>query len=580
MSNFESGSNHAGIPAERKKHDGVIKALAGNPMIRAAVATTLLYGGYTKAAENNCRRFPSYHTEKVTVGSGCGCQADPSTKDVKVMDSGYGSICDDSYPDTGADSDADTDADADTDTDTDADVDTDTDADTDTDSGRATGETAHTGTIIIGSTGETGGTGETGKGGETGGTGADTSVGGTGSIFDSGKTTGNTGETGGTGDTNGVMGHTGETGATGGTGAQGGTGNTGLDTADTGGGIIPGGTGGTAETGTTGDTGISGGTGNTGLVIPPHTGDTGTGETGITVLHTGETGVQGGTGNTGFETGDTGLIIQPHTGGTGGTAETGTTGDTSISGGTGNTGLVIPPHTGDTGTGETGITVLHTGDTGGLVETGITIIETGDTALHTGDTGSVDSDGDGLSDALEASIGSNPNDPDSDGDGATDGCDYLEADVLNAAMSPVRPIRFTGDAATNLVMVNSNGTSNVSYSVFGVDRIVNLGADDHLFSDIETPIGTDARIGFDWDRTCYPNLTVYDCWRNSDITTHVQAQDTLLDVEAGTFNNGCNATPLTLTEGGFVIPDDTYSWTSVGTNNTATSVYWRVVAGY
>jgi clumping factor A len=61
----------------------------------------------------------------------------------------------------------------------------------------------------------------------------------------------------------------------------------------------------------------------------------------------------------------------------------------------------------------------------GVVDNG----ETDPTEGHGDDDGSVvDTDGDGLSDILETSIGTNPNDPDSDDDGVSDGAEANPAD--------------------------------------------------------------------------------------------------------------------------------------------------------
>ncbi len=54
------------------------------------------------------------------------------------------------------------------------------------------------------------------------------------------------------------------------------------------------------------------------------------------------------------------------------------------------------------------------------------------------DMSGVDSDKDGLPDALEAKIGTNPNNPDSDGDGLNDGEEYLGVDSPNTAIAATK----------------------------------------------------------------------------------------------------------------------------------------------
>ncbi|ENZ6654688.1 LPXTG cell wall anchor domain-containing protein [Enterococcus hirae] len=121
------------------------------------------------------------------------------------------------------------------------------------------------------------------------------------------------------------------------------------------------------------DTGDSGTGGDTGTTTPPDTGDSGTGgDTGTTTPpDTGDSGTGGDTGtttppNTGDSGtgGDTGTITPPNTGdsGTGG-GDTGTTTppDTGNSGTGGNTGTTTPPNTGNDGTGgNTGTTTPPT----------------------------------------------------------------------------------------------------------------------------------------------------------------------------------------------------------------------------
>ena len=104
------------------------------------------------------------------------------------------------------------------------------------------------------------------------------------------------------------------------------------------------------------DTGDSGTGGDTGTTTPPDTGDSGTGgDTGTTTPpNTGDSGTGG----------DTGTITPPNTGdsGTGG-GDTGTTTppDTGNSGTGGNTGTTTPPNTGNDGTGgNTGTTTPPT----------------------------------------------------------------------------------------------------------------------------------------------------------------------------------------------------------------------------
>ncbi|RBT65906.1 hypothetical protein EA82_02980 [Enterococcus hirae] len=109
------------------------------------------------------------------------------------------------------------------------------------------------------------------------------------------------------------------------------------------------------------DTGDSGTGGDTGTTTPPDTGDSGTGgDTGTTTPpNTGDSGTGG----------DTGTITPPNTGdsGTGG-GDTGTTTppDTGNSGTGGNTGTTTPPNTGNDGTGgNTGITTPPTNGNSG-----------------------------------------------------------------------------------------------------------------------------------------------------------------------------------------------------------------------
>ena len=122
------------------------------------------------------------------------------------------------------------------------------------------------------------------------------------------------------------------------------------------------GTGGDTGTTTPPDTGDNGTGGNTGTTTPPDTGDSGTGgDTGTTTPpDTGDSGTGGG---------DTGTITPPDTGdsGTGG-GDTGTTTppDTGNSGTGGNTGTTTPPNTGNDGTGgNTGITTPPTNGNSG-----------------------------------------------------------------------------------------------------------------------------------------------------------------------------------------------------------------------
>lgn len=109
------------------------------------------------------------------------------------------------------------------------------------------------------------------------------------------------------------------------------------------------------------DTGDSGTGGDTGTTTPPDTGDSGTGgDTGTTTPpNTGDSGTGG----------DTDTITPPNTGdsGTGG-GDTGTTTppDTGNSGTGGNTGTTTPPNTGNDGTGgNTGITTPPTNGNSG-----------------------------------------------------------------------------------------------------------------------------------------------------------------------------------------------------------------------
>ena len=109
------------------------------------------------------------------------------------------------------------------------------------------------------------------------------------------------------------------------------------------------------------DTGDSGTGGDTGTTTPPDTGDSGTGgDTGTTTPpNTGDSGTGGGTGT----------ITPPNTGdsGTGG-GDTGTTTppDTGNSGTGGNTGTTTPPNTGNDGTGgNTGTTTPPTNGNSG-----------------------------------------------------------------------------------------------------------------------------------------------------------------------------------------------------------------------
>jgi hypothetical protein len=100
-----------------------------------------------------------------------------------------------------------------------------------------------------------------------------------------------------------------------------------------------------------------------------------------------------------------------HTGETGG--ETGATGHTGT---VRHTGIVR--HTGAVGhTGTVGHTGGHTGTVGP---------HSGGEPGHSGATDEPDSDADGLTDAEELALGSDPNDPDSDGDGVLDGAETAE----------------------------------------------------------------------------------------------------------------------------------------------------------
>ncbi|WP_270217469.1 LPXTG cell wall anchor domain-containing protein [Enterococcus faecium] len=126
------------------------------------------------------------------------------------------------------------------------------------------------------------------------------------------------------------------------------------------------------------DTGDSGTGGDTGTTTPPDTGDSGTGgDTGTTTPpDTGDSGTGGDTGtttppNTGDSGtgGDTGTITPPNTGdsGTGGgDTDTTTPPDTGNSGTGGNTGTTTPPNTGNDGTGgNTGTTTPPTNGNSG-----------------------------------------------------------------------------------------------------------------------------------------------------------------------------------------------------------------------
>ncbi|WP_270286624.1 LPXTG cell wall anchor domain-containing protein [Enterococcus faecium] len=109
------------------------------------------------------------------------------------------------------------------------------------------------------------------------------------------------------------------------------------------------------------DTGDSGTGGDTGTTTPPDTGDSGTGgDTGTTTPpNTGDSGTGG----------DTGTITPPNTGdsGTGGgDTDTTTPPDTGNSGTGGNTGTTTPPNTGNDGTGgNTGTTTPPTNGNSG-----------------------------------------------------------------------------------------------------------------------------------------------------------------------------------------------------------------------
>lgn len=119
------------------------------------------------------------------------------------------------------------------------------------------------------------------------------------------------------------------------------------------------------------DTGDSGTGGDTGTTTPPDTGDSGTegGDTGTTTPpDTGDSGTSGG---------DTGTTTPPDTGdsGTGGDTGTTTPPDTGDSGtGGGGTGTTTPPDTGNSGTGgNTGTTTPpNTGNDGAGGNTGTT----------------------------------------------------------------------------------------------------------------------------------------------------------------------------------------------------------------
>lgn len=119
------------------------------------------------------------------------------------------------------------------------------------------------------------------------------------------------------------------------------------------------------------DTGDSGTGGDTGTTTPPDTGDSGTegGDTGTTTPpDTGDSGTSGG---------DTGTTTPPDTGdsGTGGDTGTTTPPDTGDSGtGGGDTGTTTPPDTGNSGTGgNTGTTTPpNTGNDGAGGNTGTT----------------------------------------------------------------------------------------------------------------------------------------------------------------------------------------------------------------
>ncbi len=81
------------------------------------------------------------------------------------------------------------------------------------------------------------------------------------------------------------------------------------------------------------------------------------------------------------------------------------------------------------------------------------------TIVGDGDKQNVDADEDGLSDALEAKIGTNPNDPDTDGDGFLDGREYS----LQKRDNPYFNNPLIADTAKILITVESNPQISVDY---------------------------------------------------------------------------------------------------------------------
>jgi len=133
---------------------------------------------------------------------------------------------------------------------------------------------------------------------------------------------------------------------------------------------------------------------------------------------------------------------------------------------------------------------------------------------------SMDSDGDGLSDAQEVAIGSDPFNPDTDGDGFPDGVEVASgSDPLNPLCTPFN-CRASGETLSVSVSVaNFIGTPSAPHEADGVFSVVNFigttsaphEADSFLFSVVNTggaaalPLEADSRVY--WLVNTAPNVT-------------------------------------------------------------------------
>ena len=92
-----------------------------------------------------------------------------------------------------------------------------------------------------------------------------------------------------------------------------------------------------------------------------------------------------------------------------------------------------------------------------------------------------DSDGDGLTDAKEASIGGNPNDADTDNDGLKDGTEYLGFTMAKKVIGCDRIARPIGKVRTSLIRRDSDGDGiNDRQEAFGIT----------IYQRVITPNGT------------------------------------------------------------------------------------------